>query len=674
MIKKLIYAIWGLLLMSPGMLPAQQMETTVTVKPDVPPENEVIRCEKAVVSGGLTKEEDKDRVTVQLYCDSFSAIKANVRSLKAAFGPNLIKFANQTATAKGGVWAIVVDDSDPKGRRAVIPREIMLAAGINQLISDQSRVALYSLALKLEMRASSAKWNRSGDDSKVLIPSGRTGGDGFSQFISVCFNDWNWNAKGSPAFSGHGGASKLNTNLWAGLYSLIDQHLLKQKSGEYADAPLNIVLLSDGVDEGKSGNLQSLIQLAQKHDVRIHTIAYPFKSSSSHRVDASLQKGYSDLYELSGKTGGKHYSVDAVSYRLEEAETKLTTMIHENELAEFVFQFNFNEMYAAFENDGTPDALAVYFCNENNDAVGSAIISAKDMTRFYVNSRLKWIQKMTEYYRAMLVTKAKEGTLDKDLLAEKLKELGSVMMTVINVSGMQHDMNVVEVNGKFKTLLSDLTKFFEQNPGVAHSAEAPLLVGKFLIGIIQLEDLRQSTVSNNEPNSPVVVNSGVSVPTEVDEDTERSIVLDWVWWILGLCGSVVCVLIFYCIYRSMSKPKGKAQRVIVKSVSVPSAPTPAGERVLASLTNTSNNGQSWKVLKSSCSVGRRASNDISLPYTHVSGTQFILTRDSAGQWELRDTNSTNGTMVNGIRVSAATRLRNGDKISIGPLEMEFVSH
>ncbi len=671
MIKKLIYAIWGLLLMSPGMLPAQQMETTITVKPDVPPENEIIRCTKAVVSGQLTKEEDS--VKVQLYCDFASANKAKVRGLNAAFGPSRIGIKNPDHIVKGGVWAIVVDDSDPKGRRAVIPEEIALAGGINQLVSNQSRVALFSLALNLEMRAASAKWNRSGTDSKVLIPSGRTGGDSLQQFVNVCFNDWNWNVKGGPVFRGRDMASKLNTNLWAGLYSLIDQHLLKQKSGEYADAPLNIVLLSDGVDESKSGNLQSLIQLAQKHGVRIHTIAFPFKSSNL-KVDSSLQKGYSDLYELSGKTGGKHYSVDAKTYRLEDVGTKLIAMIHENELAEFVFQFNSEEMYAAFENDGTPDSLVVYFCNENNDAVGNAIISAKDMTRFYVNSRLKWIQKMTEYCQVILVTKAKEGSLDKEQLEERLKELGSVMMTVINVSGMQHDMNVVEVNGKFKTLLADLTKFFEQNPGVAHSAEAPLLVGKFLIGIIQLEDLRQSTVNNNEPSAPVVVNSGVSVPVEDDEDAERSTVLDWVWWILGLCGSVVCVLIFYCIYRSMSKPKGKSQRVIVKSVPVSSTQQPVKEQALASLINTANIAQSWKVLKPNCRVGRRASNDISLPFTYVSATQFILTRDSAGQWELRESNPTNSTMVNGIRVNAATRLHNGDKIKIGTLEMEFVSH
>ncbi len=79
-------------------------------------------------------------------------------------------------------------------------------------------------------------------------------------------------------------------------------------------------------------------------------------------------------------------------------------------------------------------------------------------------------------------------------------------------------------------------------------------------------------------------------------------------------------------------------------------------------------GDPIPLLKPTLIVGRRESSDIVLRFPNVSGTHCELSLVE-GHWTVKDLGSSNGTKVNGTRVSEG-RLDPGDKVSIGRHEYE----
>lgn len=73
-----------------------------------------------------------------------------------------------------------------------------------------------------------------------------------------------------------------------------------------------------------------------------------------------------------------------------------------------------------------------------------------------------------------------------------------------------------------------------------------------------------------------------------------------------------------------------------------------------------------------CSIGRGASNTIVLDDDMVSRRHAMLERSDAGELHIIDMSSTNGTSVNGKRVTVPMALRPGDHIQIG--SHDFVLH
>lgn len=63
-------------------------------------------------------------------------------------------------------------------------------------------------------------------------------------------------------------------------------------------------------------------------------------------------------------------------------------------------------------------------------------------------------------------------------------------------------------------------------------------------------------------------------------------------------------------------------------------------------------------------IGRDPANGLRLNHETVSRVHAELTRQG-GMWVLRDLGSTNGTTVNGRRVTGATVVREGDQVSFG---------
>jgi pSer/pThr/pTyr-binding forkhead associated (FHA) protein len=81
-------------------------------------------------------------------------------------------------------------------------------------------------------------------------------------------------------------------------------------------------------------------------------------------------------------------------------------------------------------------------------------------------------------------------------------------------------------------------------------------------------------------------------------------------------------------------------------------------------------GDPIPLLKPDLAVGRRESSDIVLRFPNVSGRHCELTVVD-GYWTVKDLGSSNGTKVNGVRVTEQ-RLDPGDKLSVAKHDFEIV--
>jgi len=83
--------------------------------------------------------------------------------------------------------------------------------------------------------------------------------------------------------------------------------------------------------------------------------------------------------------------------------------------------------------------------------------------------------------------------------------------------------------------------------------------------------------------------------------------------------------------------------------------------------------QPFDLDKDSLNIGRSDSCDISINHDFVSGRHARLDKektDNGEEWQLTDLDSSNGTFVNGIRITK-TRLAGGDQLAFGTLEATF---
>jgi tetratricopeptide (TPR) repeat protein len=76
-------------------------------------------------------------------------------------------------------------------------------------------------------------------------------------------------------------------------------------------------------------------------------------------------------------------------------------------------------------------------------------------------------------------------------------------------------------------------------------------------------------------------------------------------------------------------------------------------------------GQTMDLSPSGTTIGRECDNAIQLPMGGVSRYHAKIERDAAGNWQVCDLGSTNGTLVDDIPVSGSARLVNGSVITIG---------
>ena len=113
---------------------------------------------------------------------------------------------------------------------------------------------------------------------------------------------------------------------------------------------------------------------------------------------------------------------------------------------------------------------------------------------------------------------------------------------------------------------------------------------------------------------------------------------------------------FGVLHRSMAAERAatRAAGTLVVERSPARAPR-VGERLTLRPTNA---------------IGRDAGNDISFPDEAASARHATLElRDD--EWWIEDLGSTNGTLVNGVRIEKRERVRFGDEIAIGRAAMRL---
>ena len=70
-------------------------------------------------------------------------------------------------------------------------------------------------------------------------------------------------------------------------------------------------------------------------------------------------------------------------------------------------------------------------------------------------------------------------------------------------------------------------------------------------------------------------------------------------------------------------------------------------------------------------VGRAATNSLALPADATLSAEHAVLEPTAQGWHIRDLGSTNGTFVNGQRLTDPIRLRSGDEIQLGGSRLVF---
>lgn len=121
------------------------------------------------------------------------------------------------------------------------------------------------------------------------------------------------------------------------------------------------------------------------------------------------------------------------------------------------------------------------------------------------------------------------------------------------------------------------------------------------------------------------------------------------------------------VVAELANSQASEHTQVMSATAAQAAPARRGHAML--LLETSAGPQPIPVESTTATLGRGLGNDIILEDTRVSRHHAQL-RYKARRFWLTDLNSTNGTFVNGARVTE-TALRDGDVVSLGGLELTF---
>ena len=140
--------------------------------------------------------------------------------------------------------------------------------------------------------------------------------------------------------------------------------------------------------------------------------------------------------------------------------------------------------------------------------------------------------------------------------------------------------------------------------------------------------------------------------------------------------SLVWLFFVRVLFLLAAKPKPVA--VVAPAPAAPSrpapssAPAPSGRSSNASLRVVSGPLANKEfTVGSEATLGRGQGCQVQLPDPMVSQLHARLFRSDKGL-HIEDLGSTNGTYLNGRKVGAAARLKKGDRVRVGPIELEVL--
>lgn len=91
------------------------------------------------------------------------------------------------------------------------------------------------------------------------------------------------------------------------------------------------------------------------------------------------------------------------------------------------------------------------------------------------------------------------------------------------------------------------------------------------------------------------------------------------------------------------------------------------------VTNTEFKDKEFELKEESLSIGRLEDNQIELPESSLSSHHAIFNRHESGNFILKDNASTNGTYLNGEKLTSEKLLKDGDKIRFGQMHCDYIS-
>jgi pSer/pThr/pTyr-binding forkhead associated (FHA) protein len=103
---------------------------------------------------------------------------------------------------------------------------------------------------------------------------------------------------------------------------------------------------------------------------------------------------------------------------------------------------------------------------------------------------------------------------------------------------------------------------------------------------------------------------------------------------------------------------------------IPEDAAPAGRATVRVITGGALKGKEFKVADEA-TIGRGAGCQVMLPEPMVSQLHARLFR-SGKDLQVEDLGSTNGTFLNGRKIGPAAKLKKGDRIRVGPVELEVL--
>ena len=600
---------------------------------------------------------DSPRVVMRHQNDAFIA-EFQIRSIpefnryETFLGEEAISADLAPLQVRRATWLIVMDTSDPTGRAEVIEEQKRALMRFLTFISPESRVGLFRISRDLVNLHSEELDLPLGVGMKepILVPHQQSRGV------------WMWNPIFQPIDElytrGANDPSQMNTNLWVGLTRALREELPRMAQGHYANLPKGILLISDGVDESPTGteDLNQLIHAARSMGVPIHTLAFAHKDEVSNRRDEIIyrHKGFNYLQRLSSETGGLSISYDMFDVDSPDA-LKLKSIVEATETALLSLSFPMKKL------KGGQD-VTLELREGQQRCLGRLNIGLYDVA-----------QVIGDYWLNKLSASANSARRMNGEEHEKLMyAMGRCFIQQIATLPIRDDLFAyTEADEPFARRAKQILAHLDANPELlkqARSSEPEMAqmcrsIANALMNFgAPLPELHKEVET---PQQPIVIAHALPGGAAMDSSYGDDSLSSWVWWFLGIGGTAAAAMFFWLIARLVggANAAGGPGRA-------PHTAGDAGKPALATLENTANRAQKWAICSTSCRVGRHSGNEVSLPFSYVSGVQFILSRGADGVWELRDAHSTNGTMVNGQKVQSA-RLRNGDTIRIADLELEF---